>query len=94
MQIIFVGPPHGPHRSLIASFDPEFQDLLKENVVLAGGGSQIAGLAREIETYMRKHLGYGKVTRVEEPLYAGANGGLLLCKDMPDEYWDELKQKK
>lgn len=79
-------------RTLVASFDPEFQDTLKHNVILAGGGSQIGGLAKEIEHYMQEHLGYGKVSRVEEPLYAGANGGLLLCKDMPDEYWDELKK--
>jgi len=80
-------------RVLVASFDPEFQDSLKQNVILAGGGSQIGSLCREIEVYMQENLGYGKVTRVEEPLYAGANGGLLLCKDMPDEYWDELKKE-
>lgn len=78
-------------RTLIASFDPEFQDVMKENVILAGGGSQIGGLAREIEKFMQENLGYGKVTRVEEPLYAGANGGLMLCKDMPPEYWEELR---
>ena len=78
-------------RKIVASFDPEFQDGLKENVVLAGGGSQIAGLKKEIEAHMEKTLGYGKVRKVEEPLYAGANGALLLCKDMPDEYWDELR---
>ena len=80
-------------RTLIASFDPEFQDMMKENVILAGGGSQIGGLSREIEKFMQEHLGYGKVTRVEEPLFAGANGGLMLCKDMPAEYWEELRGK-
>ncbi|MEA1967457.1 MAG: MamK family actin-like protein [Thermodesulfobacteriota bacterium] len=81
-------------KKLIASFDPEFQDGLKQNVILAGGGSQIIGLQKEIEHYMKETLGYGKVSRVEEPLFAGANGALLLCKDMPDEYWDQLKKKK
>jgi rod shape-determining protein MreB len=80
-------------KELIASFDPEFQQYLKENVILAGGGSQIVGLKKEIEHYMKETLGYGKVINVEEPLYAGANGALMLCKDMPDEYWDELKSK-
>jgi len=80
-------------KHLIASFDPEFQDALKENVVLAGGGSQIVGLHKEIENYMKEELGFGKVSKVEEPLYAGANGALYLCKDMPDEYWDQLREE-
>ena len=78
-------------RKLVATFDPEFQDRLKRNVILAGGGSQIVGLQREIESYRKETLGYGKVTRVEEPLYGGANGALMLCKDMPGEYWDQIK---
>ena len=78
-------------KKLVATFDPEFQDGLKQNVVLAGGGSQILGLKKEIENHMKQTLGYGRVTKVEEPLYAGANGALMLCKDMPDEYWDQLK---
>lgn len=81
-------------RKLVATFDPEFQNDLKQNVILAGGGSRIIGLHKEIENYMKKTLGYGKVTRVEDSLYAGANGALMLCKDMPDEYWDELKVRK
>ncbi|MBF0564609.1 MAG: rod shape-determining protein [Nitrospirae bacterium] len=81
-------------RKLIASFDPEFQLYLKENVVLAGGGSQIIGLKKEIEDHMMANLGYGKVTKVEEPLYAGANGALMLCKDMPEEYWHEVSGKE
>ena len=81
-------------RKLVATFDPEFQDGLKQNVILAGGGSRMIGLHKEIESYMKKTLGYGKVTRVEDSLYAGANGALMLCKDMPDEYWDELKKRK
>ena len=80
-------------RKLIADFDPEFQRGLKRNVILAGGGSLMVGLRKEIEDYMKEKLGYGRVTVVDEPLYAGANGALKLCKDMPDEYWDELKSK-
>ncbi len=80
-------------RNLVADFDPEFQRGLKRNVILAGGGSQMIGLRREIEEFMKETLGYGRVMKVEEPLYAGANGALKLCKDMPDEYWDELKSR-
>lgn len=79
-------------RKLVASFDPEFQNDLKGNIILAGGGSQIVGLKKEIETYMQETLGYGRVIKIEEPLFAGANGALMLARDMPDEYWDEIAE--
>jgi len=76
---------------LIATFDPEFQNRLKNRVLLAGGGSQIKGLDLAIEEEMRRRLGGGKVFRIEEPVYGGANGALKIAHDMPAEYWNELK---
>ena len=76
---------------LIASFDPEFQDRLKNRVLLAGGGSQIRGLDSAIEREMHARLGGGKVIRIEEPVYGGANGALKIAHDMPAEYWEQLK---
>ena len=76
---------------LIATFDPEFQDRLKGRVLLAGGGSQIRALDTAIEEEMHKILGGGKVTRIEEPMYGGANGALKIAHDMPAEYWEKLK---
>ena len=76
---------------LIASFDPEFQDRLKNRVLLAGGGSQIRGLDTAIEAQMHEHLGGGHVQRIEEPMYGGANGALKIAHDMPAEYWEQLK---
>lgn len=76
---------------LIASFDPEFQDRLKDRVLLAGGGSQIKGLDTAIEACMHEMLGRGKVQRIEEPLYGGANGALKIAHDMPAEYWEQIK---
>ena len=76
---------------LIATFDPEFQNRLKNRVLLAGGGSQIKGLDLAIEAEMHKRLGGGKVLRIEEPVYGGANGALQIAHDMPAEYWQELK---
>jgi rod shape-determining protein MreB and related proteins len=75
---------------LIATFDPEFQAVLRGNVLLGGGGSQIKGLGDAISDYMEKHLGGGHVTTVEEPVYAGANGALKIAHDMPKEYWEQL----
>ena len=76
---------------LVGSFDPEFQDRLKNRVLLAGGGSQIKGLDMAIEQAMKERLGGGRVLRVEEPVYGGANGALKIAHDMPAEYWEKLK---
>jgi len=76
---------------LIATFDPEFQERLKNRVLLAGGGSQIKGLAMAIETEMERKLGGGRVLLIEEPVYGGANGALKIAHDMPAEYWEKLR---
>jgi rod shape-determining protein MreB len=76
---------------LIASFDPEFQERLKNRVLLAGGGSMIKNLDDAIESEMRQRLGGGRVIRVEEPIYGGANGALKIANDMPDEFWERLR---
>jgi|SoiMethySBSTD1v2_1073268.scaffolds.fasta_scaffold368673_2 rod shape-determining protein MreB len=76
---------------LIGTFDPEFQDRLKDRVLLAGGGSQIKGLDTAIEAEMRERLGGGRVLRIEEPVYGGANGALKIAHDMPAEFWEKLK---
>lgn len=74
---------------LIATFDPEFQTLLRNNVLLGGGGSQIRGLDRALERALDE-LGGGRVTKVEEPQYSGANGALKIAHDMPEEYWEKV----
>lgn len=74
---------------LVRTFDAEFQRRMLENVILAGGGSQIRGLDRLIEEDLQKYGG-GKVTKVHEPDFAGANGALKLAADMPEEYWKEV----
>ncbi|MEM6672819.1 MAG: MamK family actin-like protein [Planctomycetota bacterium] len=77
--------------NLIGTFDPEFQEKLKNRVLLAGGGSQIKGLDRAITAEMHSMLGGGNVIRIEEPIYGGANGALKIAHDMPEEYWEQLK---
>jgi rod shape-determining protein MreB and related proteins len=74
---------------LIAKFDPEFQAKVRGNIILAGGGSRIAGLA----DYLTKALADWApctITCVEEPLFAGADGALELARDMPEEYWEAI----
>lgn len=79
---------------LISTYDPEFQEELKGNIILAGGGSQIIGLGEVLEKHMSESLGYGSVRKVPDPVYAGANGALMYCKDLPEEFWAEQKQEK
>lgn len=76
-------------KSIISSFDPEFQNELKQNIILAGGGSRIKNLDKRLTKELRS-LGAVRVTCVQDPFLAGAKGGLALAKDLTDEYWRTL----
>ena len=77
-------------KKLISSFNPEFQDKLRNNILLAGGGGTMRGLNKRVEDGL-SDIGGARVTVVEEPVYAGANGALQLAVDMPGEYWQQLR---
>ena len=77
-------------RELIVTFDPEFMSSLARNIILAGGGSGIKGLASQIEARLSEDLGTVMVTIVEEPLFQGALGGLKLAQEIPLEEWEQL----
>jgi len=49
----------------------------------------LTGLPNLIEEAMEE-LGGGKVTRVNEPLFAGSNGALKMAKQMPKHFWQML----
>jgi len=74
---------------MIARFDPEFQMKIKNNIVLAGGGSLIRRIAEYLQDALKEY-GTCKVTRVADPLFAGADGALRLAQDVPSKYWEEL----
>jgi len=76
-------------RELIVTFDPEFMSSLARNIILAGGGSGIKGLASEIEAGLSE-LGSVMVTVADDPLFRGAIGGLKLAQEMPKEEWKQL----
>ena len=76
---------------LVSTFDPEFQEKLRQNVIISGGGSQLNGLVKRVTDGMAA-IGGGHVVQVDEPLYAGSNGALKLAMDMPSEYWQQLHQ--
>lgn len=74
---------------MIARFDPEFQAKLKDNIVIAGGGSMIKGIEGYI-TKALKEIGPVSVSIVKDPLFIGARGALMLAADMPVKYWEDL----
>ncbi len=74
---------------LIAGFDPEFQDKVRKNIIVAGGGSQLTGLDAYLAESM-KEFGSTSFTCIDDPLYAGADGALQLATDMPEEFIEEL----
>lgn len=88
-----VPPTAAALQDLIATYDPEFQSKMRNNILLGGGGSQIRGLGRAIEKALTEYGG-GKVVQVEEPQYAGSNGALKIALDMPMEFWDEFKTNR
>ena len=47
------------------------------------------GLPKLIEEAMEK-LGGGRVTRVDEPLFAGSTGALTMARRMPEHFWKVL----
>lgn len=76
-------------QDLVATYDPEFQAKMRDNILLGGGGSQIGRLGSAIEDALKEYGG-GKVKTVEEPQYSGSNGALKIALDMPEEYWKEF----
>ncbi len=76
-------------RELIVTYDPEFQNELRQNILLAGGGSQIRGLAEEVRSNLSE-FGPCRVATVEDPVYAGAAGALKLAMDMPEVEWRQV----
>jgi len=71
---------------LISTYDPEFQEAIRSNVILAGGSSQMTGLSAVIAQDLEE-LGGGRVTCVQEPVFAGANGALKMAQRMPRHFW-------
>ncbi len=74
---------------LIASVEPEFQERVRNNVILAGGTAAMPGLAAALEAAMDSYGG-GTVQVAEDPVFQGADGGLALAMDAPKSDWEKL----
>lgn len=74
---------------LLARVEPEFQERVRANIILSGGGGLIRGLPEALETAL-KSVGGGKVRYMEDPVFIGSDGGLALALDAPDGDWEKL----
>jgi rod shape-determining protein MreB len=84
-----LGPISETMLDLVSRVEPEYQDDVRNNIILAGGGSQIPGLAEALEKTLGE-MGGGRVRAVEDPVFAGSNGGLAIALDAPDTDWESL----
>ena len=74
---------------LLLRVDPEFQEHVRQNVILAGGGGLIRDLGPTLERALER-VGGGKVKVIDGPVFVGSDGGLALAKDAQDSDWDRL----
>jgi rod shape-determining protein MreB and related proteins len=74
---------------LFSKVEPEYQDKVRNNIILAGGTSLIAGLPEAIQNALHE-MGGGRATVVRDPVFAGSDGGLAIAKDASNADWEKL----
>jgi rod shape-determining protein MreB len=74
---------------LLSRVEPEYQEQVRSNIILAGGSSLIAGLSDALEKACSE-LGGGRVTVVKDPIFAGSDGGLAIARDASSADWEKL----
>lgn len=77
---------------LISRVEPEYQDRVRNNVVLSGGSAQIRGLGQALQKALAD-VGGGQVRVVKDPIFVGSDGGLALAKDAPGTDWEKLESE-
>ena len=84
-----LGPTVETMLDLLSRVEPEFQERVRNNIILSGGGGLIRNLASSLEEALEQ-VGGGKVTYMEDPVCIGSDGGLALAIDAPDGDWEKL----
>jgi rod shape-determining protein MreB and related proteins len=74
---------------LLARVEPEYQEKVRNNIILAGGSSLISGLPDALERALLE-LGGGRVTVTKDPVFAGSDGGLAIARDASNSDWERL----
>ncbi len=76
-------------REVVARVEPEYQQRVLNNIMLAGGGSLIDGLPEALKNALSE-LGKAQITLVQDPVFAGSDGGLAIARDASDSDWEKL----
>lgn len=76
-------------KQIVAGADPEYQPILRNNVIISGGGSLIEGLAARIADEIAD-IGDVNVWCIEDPIEKVATGALALAEQMPDEMFTSI----
>jgi rod shape-determining protein MreB len=74
---------------LLSRVQPEYQERVRQNIILSGGTGLIRGLGPRLEHELAA-VGGGKVRVVKDPVFAGSDGGLAIALDAPDSEWERL----
>ena len=74
---------------LLSRAQPDYQEKIRNNVVVSGGTGLIRGLGPRLEQELQQ-LGGGKVRVVKDPVYVGSDGGLSIAVDAPEGDWERL----
>ncbi|MGE5220009.1 MAG: rod shape-determining protein [Chloroflexota bacterium] len=75
--------------ALLMKVEPEFQDKVRNNIILAGGTSLLSGLPEAVSAAL-KDLGGGRATVVNDPVFAGSDGSLAIARDASSSDWEKL----
>jgi len=73
----------------VAGADPEYQQILRNNIILSGGGSLIDGVAERVASEI-SDIGDVRVWCVEDPINSVAAGALKLASEMPDDMYTSI----
>ena len=74
---------------LLSKVEPEFQDKVRNNIILAGGTSLISGFADALQKSLLD-IGGGRAVGVKDPVFAGSDGSLAIAKDASSADWEKL----
>jgi rod shape-determining protein MreB len=84
-----LGPVAETMVDLISRVEPEYQERVRNQVVLSGGTGLIRGLGPALERALAE-IGGGSVKVVADPVFVGSDGGLAIARDAAESDWERL----